>query len=488
MLKHSLMNTSDIILFSNDLTKVQNIFSAIDKDQSICCIILVSSRAFSPLSTKMTVIQSANPFSTETLTKVFKCIESPYFSIMQTADFDDNWLDGIKRQIAILETTGSTMDYSDFTVTDKSGLLPHPLIPYQKGSLRDDFDFGYIQSFSSKVLPSFLNNTTFNTLKHAGLYILRLLASQHGNITHIPEIAYNIIKFDEDENNHFSYLKNEESARQKEMEIVCTQHLDAIKAKVGPLFNEIDFSDTNAIKASVIIPVKNREKTIRDAVESAITQAATFKYNVIVVDNHSTDKTTEILAKYADEGKIVHVIPKQNNLAIGGCWNLALHHPLCGQFAIQLDSDDLYIDNQTLEKIVFTFERDKSAAVIGTYKLVDFDLNDIPPGLIDHKEWTSDNGANNALRINGFGAPRAFYTALAKKFEFPNVCYGEDYALTLRIASEYKISRIYEPLYLCRRWNDNTDASLSIEKKNKFNTYKDWIRTLEIERRQRLTK
>ena len=153
----------------------------------------------------------------------------------------------------------------------------------------------------------------------------------------------------------------------------------------------------------------------------------------------------------------------------------------CGRFAIQLDSDDLYINHHVLQRIVDTFHEHQCAMVIGSYKMVNFKLEEIPPGIIDHKEWTPDNGRNNALRVNGLGAPRAFYTPLLRQIRIPNVSYGEDYATALAISREY---RIYEPLYLCRRWEGNSDADLNIQRVNANNYYKDKIRMIEILARQ----
>ncbi|MGC9355924.1 MAG: glycosyltransferase family 2 protein, partial [Mariniphaga sp.] len=278
------------------------------------------------------------------------------------------------------------------------------------------------------------------------------------------------------------------NAREKqiEMEKACTAHLEKIGALLRPPFKKIDLSKTDfPVEASVIIPVRNRVKTIKDAVESVLIQKTNFNFNIIVVDNHSTDGTTEILHDFARGGKLIHVVPERKDLGIGGCWNEAVFHEKCGRFAVQLDSDDLYADENTLQKVVDKFQEEKCAMVIGSYQMTNFDLEEIPPGIIDHKEWTHDNGPNNALRINGLGAPRAFFTPVLRKIRVPNVSYGEDYAVGLAISREYKIGRIYEPLYLCRRWSDNTDASLDIEKQNAHNLYKDRMRTIELKARMK---
>jgi glycosyltransferase involved in cell wall biosynthesis len=241
------------------------------------------------------------------------------------------------------------------------------------------------------------------------------------------------------------------------------------------------------MEASVIIPVRNRVRTIEDAVRSALDQETNFKYNVIVVDNHSTDGTTDILNHFHHNERLVHIIPERDDLGIGGCWDLAINHPKCGRFAVQLDSDDLYSGPDTLQKIVDKFYEEQCGMVIGSYRMTDFQLNTLPPGVIDHKEWTDENGHNNALRVNGLGAPRAFYTPLLRSIGMPNVSYGEDYAVGLAISRNYHIGRIYEPVYLCRRWEGNSDSSLSIEKLNANNTYKDSIRTREFIIRQSIS-
>jgi glycosyltransferase involved in cell wall biosynthesis len=236
-------------------------------------------------------------------------------------------------------------------------------------------------------------------------------------------------------------------------------------------------------RASVVIPVRNRERTILDAVSSALEQKTSFEFNVIVVDNHSTDRTTELLRGIKDP-RLVHLIPTRTDLGIGGCWNEAIYSTECGRYAVQLDSDDLYRDAHALERIIHEFEVGPYAMVIGSYTMVDFSLKEIPPGLIDHREWTRENGRNNALRINGLGAPRAFDTSVLRRFGFPNVSYGEDYAMALRISRNYEIGRIYDSVYLCRRWEGNTDSALPLEVANRYDAYKDWVRTTEIRARK----
>ena len=243
-------------------------------------------------------------------------------------------------------------------------------------------------------------------------------------------------------------------------------------------------SEKFPVKASVVIPVRNRERTILEAVQSALVQRTDFEFNLIVVDNHSTDRTTEILRDIGDP-RVKHIVPERHDLGIGGCWNEAIYSADCGQYAIQLDSDDLYLNDSVLRRIVAELEAGPYAMVVGSYTMVDFSLKEIPPGLIDHREWTRENGRNNALRINGLGAPRAFNTSVLRRIGFPNVSYGEDYAVALRISRDYEIGRIYESVYLCRRWEGNSDSALPLEVANRYDQYKDWLRTIEIQARMR---
>ena len=305
-------------------------------------------------------------------------------------------------------------------------------------------------------------------------------------IVHINEYLYTEIETDTRTSGEkqFDYVDPKNRAVQIEMEEICTEHLKRIGAWLAPDFKDVTFEQSFPVTATVVIPVFNRIRTVKDAVESALSQKCDFPFNVIVVDNHSSDGTTELLAQMAEaDSRLVHLIPERNDLCIGGCWNLAVHHELCGEFAVQLDSDDVYSGPDTLVRIFAAFREQKCAMVVGTYQMTDFQMNPIPPGVIDHKEWTADNGRNNALRINGLGAPRAFWTPLLRKLNLPNTSYGEDYALGLRISREYRIGRIYDVLYCCRRWEGNSDAALDIEKVNANNLYKDRIRTWELEAR-----
>ena len=319
------------------------------------------------------------------------------------------------------------------------------------------------------------------------MYDVRLKLSEETLPFHLDEFLYSVIETKEEKEGErqFDYVDPRNREAQIEKEKVCTEHLKRINAYLKPLFKEISPDEEEfEYEASVIIPVYNRIRTIEDAIQSTLKQVCNFRYNVIIVDNHSTDGTTEVIDKWAQkESRILHLIPERKDLGIGGCWNEAIDCEQCGKFAVQLDSDDVYSNENTLQKIVDTFYKEHCGMVVGTYKITDFKMNEIPPGIIDHREWTPENGRNNALRINGLGAPRAFYTPLLRKLHVPNTSYGEDYALGLAISHNYLIGRIYDVLYLCRRWEDNTDASLNIEKQNKNNLYKDRLRTLEIEKR-----
>ncbi|MBM4338211.1 MAG: glycosyltransferase family 2 protein [Deltaproteobacteria bacterium] len=403
----------------------------------------------------------------------------------------------LERFLETAEATKAGMVYSDFYDQSERQKSLHPLNDYQLGSVRDDFDFGGMILFSASVVHNALRKYgAIPEVKFAGLYDLRLRVSIDHSIYHFQEPLYSIIRNVGAihelplQEKLFTYVDPRNRDAQKEMEVVFTDYLKRIGAYLPPNFKEVEKSkESFPVEASVIIPVRNRKETIEDAVRSALSQETDFSFNIVVVDNHSTDGTTTILADLARRySQLNHIIPQRTDLEIGGCWNEALQHKTCGHYAVQLDSDDLYSSNQTLQKMVDMLHRGNYAMVIGSYTLVDSKLEEIPPGLIDHREWTDENGHNNALRINGLGAPRAFNTSLMQKIGFLNVSYGEDYAAALRICREYKIGRIYESLYLCRRWPGNTDAGLSIEEENQKNAFKDKIRTEEILARQQMVK
>ncbi len=395
----------------------------------------------------------------------------------------------LERFLRTADDTGAVMVYSDHYSLEEGALTKHPAIDYQAGSLRDDFDFGSLWLIKSQALLDYVAQTDRVDYQYAGLYDLRLYLSRKGEIFHLNEYLYTEAELDTRKSGEkqFDYVNPRNREVQIEMERACTAHLEKVGAIVDtnfyrqPDFDEQDF----ACEASVVIPVFNREKTIADAVKSALSQKTNFPYNVIVVNNHSTDSTGEILDSI-DDGRLIQIVPGRTDLGIGGCWNVAVNSDHCGKFAVQLDSDDLYSSPKTLQKIVDAFHEQKAAMIIGSYRMCDFDLNTLPPGLIDHKEWTEDNGCNNALRINGLGAPRAFFTPLARQIQFPNTSYGEDYALGLAFSRRYRIGRIYDELYLCRRWGGNSDAALSVERVNANNLYKDRLRTMELKARQQM--
>ena len=389
----------------------------------------------------------------------------------------------LERMMQVMHETYAGLLYADCYKIKEGKRKLHPFIDYMKGSLRDDFDFGSVLMYCSYALEYAIEAMNVN-YKYAALYDLRLTLSENRSIFHLPEPLYTESEIDNRSSGEkqFDYVDPKNRDVQIEMEQACTEHLKVIDGWLEPEFDEIQFTEEKfPVEATVVIPVRNREKTIKDAVLSVLSQKTDFLFNIIVVDNHSTDETTAILKNLSDtDARLIHVIPQRDDMGIGGCWNEAIMHPLCGKFAVQLDSDDLYIDDHVLTKIINAFYEQQCAMVVGTYSMVDFNLNSIPPGIIDHKEWTPENGRNNALRINGLGAPRAFYTPVLRGIKLPDTSYGEDYAVGLAISRNYQIGRIYEPLYLCRRWEDNSDASLDIDRTNRYNLYKDRIRTIEM--------
>jgi hypothetical protein len=381
------------------------------------------------------------------------------------------------RMARVIRETGAGWVYAD--------AIAHPHIDYQSGSIRDGFEFGPLVAVSVQAARQ---SEIESDWKWGGLYDLRLRISEKFGVVRIPEPLYNASVVDQRPTGQkqFDYVDPRNRDFQIEMERIAAEHLKRIGAWLQPDFEKVLVgAEPFPVKASVVIPVRNRERTILEAVQSALAQSADFEFNVIVVDNHSSDRTTEILHGISDP-RLKHVVPERRDLGIGGCWNEAIYSMDCGRYAIQLDSDDLYIDYSVVRRIVEELEAGPYAMVIGSYRMVDFSLKEIPPGLIDHREWSRENGINNALRINGLGAPRAFNTSLLRRIGFPNVSYGEDYAVALRISRNYEIGRIYEPLYLCRRWEGNSDSALPLEVANRYDLYKDWLRTAEIKARIRL--
>ena len=385
-------------------------------------------------------------------------------------------------------STGAGMVYSDYLKTmGPDAIVPAPLIDIQAGSLRDDFDFGALVLLTPAGIDAYLASSS-TEFKTAGFYQMRLAIQRALPIVRIPQPLYTIVETDfrTSGQKQFDYVNPRNRDVQIEMEAVCTEHLKHIDGYLKPGFGKkVESNDGDfPVEASVIIPVRNRARTIADAVKSALSQQLDSTFNVIVIDNYSTDGTTEILNKLAlDDSRLVHIIPERTDLGIGGCWNLAINDTHCGRYAVQLDSDDLYSGPDTLQKVVDKFREGGYAMVIGSYRMCNFNLETLPPGIIDHKEWTDENGPNNALRINGLGAPRAFYTPVVRLIGFPNVSYGEDYAVAIRITGEYRLGRIFDELYLCRRWEGNSDAALSPDKVNANNLYKDSLRTQELQRR-----
>lgn len=429
--------------------------------------------------------------SDETLNKILEEVQTKFLLLLpdfKPISIEPNHLE---RFLMASESGQAGLVYSDFYEQLVHSKTLHPLNDYQLGSVRDDFDFGTIMLFSIPAIQQSLKTYgPIPEVKFAGLYDLRLKVSIDHPIYHLPEPLYCRMEAEKisGEKRLFAYLDPNHQPLQKEMESVFTDHLKRIGAYLPPRLKKVEPPPEEfPVEASVIIPVRNRETTIGEAIKSALSQRTDFPFNILVVDNHSTDGTTEIVSDFTRRNPHVHhLIPDRTDLGIGGCWNEAIHHQRCGRYAIQLDSDDLYSSPHTLQRMVNELQQERLAMVIGSYTLVDSNLKVIPPGLIDHREWTDENGHNNALRVNGLGAPRGFHTSLLRTICFPNVSYGEDYAVALRICREYKIGRIFENLYLCRRWSGNTDANLRVEEENQKNALKDKIRTDEILARQEL--
>lgn len=469
------------ILFTNE---EQNItIEELKKSELISSIFLLTPDESSLTVDGCATIQIDNIQSSATLNKIADNSKADYTLIYQKASRLKLGYFALERMLNIAEDSSAGMVYSDFYSVINGIKKNHPVIDYQVGSLRDDFNFGSLLLFNSKALKVACSRSKADAYSFAGMYDIRLKVSQNYSLVHINEFLYTDIEEDNRKSGEkiFDYVDPKNRSVQIEMEHACTEHLKDVKAYLRPEFKSIAFDENNfEFEASVIIPVRNRIKTILDAIESVLMQKTKFKFNLIVIDNHSTDGTTEAIDKFASDSRLVHIVPERDDLGIGGCWNIGVQHPKCGKFAVQLDSDDVYSNENTLQKIIDAFYDQNCAMVVGTYMMTNFRMEMIAPGIIDHKEWTPDNGRNNALRINGLGAPRAFYTPILRNIKLPNTSYGEDYALGLNISRNFQIGRIYETLYLCRRWEENSDASLDIEAMNKHNTYKDRIRTWEL--------
>lgn len=429
--------------------------------------------------------------STQTLRKIAAVSDAEY-SVVYTKSFAlDLGQFALERMSRIARDTAAGLVYADHFLLSGDKKSACPVIDYQQGSLRDDFNFGSLLLYNAENLKQAVSEMK-NDFQFAGWYDLRLKVSQQAELLHINEFLYTDIETDNRKSGEkqFDYVDPRNRAVQIEMEQACTEHLKTIGGYLAPLFAPIAFGDNHfKTEASVIIPVKNRIKTIGDAVKSVLMQKTSFPFNLIIIDNYSDDGTSELIQQFvSQDNKVIHLVPERKDLGIGGCWNEGVQSAHCGKFAIQLDSDDVYQDENTIQKIVEAFYAQQCAMVVGSYTMTNFDMQTIPPGLIDHKEWTPDNGRNNALRINGLGAPRAFYAPVLRDIKVPNTSYGEDYALGLAISRNFQIGRIYDSLYLCRRWDDNSDASLDIVKMNAHNAYKDKIRTIELKARIRMNK
>lgn len=444
------------------------------------------------LPDKCYILPSSAPESVERYKQVALYANTPFTLICtQVQDLEFGYM-ALERMCDYLSAPQCSMVYADHYKTIKGERTPHPVIDYQLGSVRDDFDFGSLLMFRTDYLKRAINEIeTEKEYQHSALYALRLALSRYGELTHIREFLYTETEIDlrKSGEKQFDYVDPRNRQVQIEREEVFTRHLKKIGAYLKPGMMTVDLKEGEfSHEASIIIPVRNRARTINDAIRSVLEQETSFPFNLIIIDNHSTDGTSEIIEQYKNDNRVIHLIPERTDLGIGGCWNLGINHPQCGRFAIQLDSDDLYSTPHTVQTIVDKFYKEQCAMVIGSYRMTDFTLQTLPPGVIDHKEWTDENGHNNALRINGLGAPRAFFTPLLRKIRVPNTSYGEDYALGLAFSRQYRIGRIYDVLYLCRRWEGNSDAALSIEKINQNNNYKDSLRTLEIKLRQAMNK
>ena len=485
----------DCFIIYTDTESVKFTVSQFCKQKEVGQIFLLTTNARLPQVDGCKIILLEDLSSTVTLNEIAKAVKEDYFIFYDKPTPLQLSYNTIFRMLSVADATEADFVYADHFSVENNQVVKAECIDYQDGAIRNDFDFGSVVLYASDALRNYVSQYGNDKFKFAAFYDFRLFISRQktDNITHLKEFLYTEQELDlrKSGEKQFDYVNPNNRNVQVEMEIAATRHLKLI----GAFIKNTSVAEINVeaadfpVLASVIIPVRNREKTIKDAVLSALNQQLNGDFNVIVVDNHSTDGTTQILDTLSSQYRnCIHVIPDSHDLGIGGCWNLAVNHNLCGRFAVQLDSDDLYSDNHTLQKIVDKFYEDKCAMVIGSYRMCDFKLNTLPPGIIDHREWTDENGRNNALRINGLGAPRAFYTPIIRKYGVPNTSYGEDYALGLLFSRFFKIGRIYDELYLCRRWEGNSDASLSREKVNANNAYKDFLRTIEIRARKKLGK
>ena len=487
------MHISDFFIIYDNFQSANTTVAQLRDNNRVGNIFLITSNALLPQVNGCITLIVEKLDATEMLIEMAKAVKTERFFFYAKTTPLQLAYNTLDRFNDVAKYTSANMIYADHYAVENGNLVKAPCIEYQLGAVRNDFDFGSLLLFDTQALYDYIEWNANRRWKFAALYDFRLFISRIKpySIFHINEFLYTEQELDlrKSGEKQFDYVNPNNRELQIEMEKVATIHLEQIDAIVRQdAVKEINIEEGDfKVEASVIIPVRNRKTTIMDALNSAIEQETDFDFNVIVVDNHSDDGTTDILQRITQKtDKCIHIIPKTYDLGIGGCWNLAANNPKCGRFAVQLDSDDLYSDKQTLQKIIDKFRQEKCAMVIGAYRMCDFKLNTLPPGIIDHKEWTDNNGRNNALRINGLGAPRAFFTPLLRKYGVPNTSYGEDYALGLLFSRMFKIGRIYTELYLCRRWEGNSDAALSREKVNANNFYKDSLRTIEIRARQNM--
>ena len=483
------MKQINCFLACNDLAETTKTVEQLNLSPLVQAIYLLVKNSTNIEIEGCTTIEIDSLQSSETIQKIASKSDTAYSLIYSKDSTLELGQFALERFFRIADDTQAGLVYSDYYEIKDGVRSNHPVIDYQEGSLRDDFNFGSVLFYNAENLKKAVEETS-STYQFAGLYNLRLKVSQQAELVHLNEYLYSEVETDTRKSGEkqFDYVDPRNRAVQIEMETACTYHLKQIGGYLAPTFKTIEFNESNfPVEASVIIPIRNRVKTVEDAIKSVLMQKTSFAFNLIIVDNFSTDGTTELIQNFAKQDKrMIHIIPNRNDLGIGGCWNEGVHSDQCGKFAVQLDSDDVYQNENTLQKIVDAFYQQNCAMVIGSYTMTNFAMETIPPGLIDHREWTSENGRNNALRINGLGAPRAFYTPVLRDIKVPNTSYGEDYALGLRICREYQIGRVYESVYLCRRWDENSDASLDVQKMNGHNLYKDKIRTVELKARKKL--
>lgn len=471
-----------------DAIQVEPTVKALRESQLINKIFLLSSSDADYSALNCPVIKIDSLTSSKTMEQIAENATTEYSLIYNKySDLSLGYF-ALERMMMLADDSAAAMVYADHYQILEGKRTNTPVIAYQEGSLRDDFNFGSVMVYRSSILKECVKENTTD-YPYAGAYNLRLAASRKGQLVHINEYLYSEAEADTRKSGQkiFDYVDPKNRGVQIDMEKACTAHLKEIGAYLEPVFTPIEFGAVDfPVEASVIIPVFNRVRTIADAIESVLKQKTTFKFNLIVVDNYSTDGTTEAIAQFSSDERLVHCTPDRFDLGIGGCWNYGVHMAECGKFAVQLDSDDVYSNENSLQTMVDAFYKQNCSMVVGTYMMTDFDMRMIPPGIIDHKEWTPENGRNNALRINGLGAPRAFYTPMLREIKVPNTSYGEDYALGLYFSRHFQIGRVYDVVYNCRRWDDNSDAALDIVKMNAHNTYKDRIRTWEVQARKQL--